>query len=141
MRKSKTSKRKLILSGLVLTCAMAGTVQAASLLASGPVYGGQNQHRVACTVVNLGTTSITFVTRELVGQFRSPLILDFDGCEATLAPGATCTFQANTDSQGTAPRQATSCRVVIVEAKTNVRGTTQALASLTSAPLSEADLR
>ena len=34
--------RKLVLSGIVLACGMAGTAQAASTLASGPVFGGSS---------------------------------------------------------------------------------------------------
>src|SRR3954451_10380185 len=71
MRKSKTSMRKLVLSGVVLACGMAGTAQAASTLGSGPVFGGKQQQIVACVVVNLGSTPITFLTEQLVGQFRA----------------------------------------------------------------------
>ena len=63
MRKSKTSMRKLVLSGIVLACGMAGTAQAASTLVSAPVVGGQQQAQVACVVVNWGSTPITFVTK------------------------------------------------------------------------------
>jgi hypothetical protein len=141
MRKSKTSMRKLVLSGIVLACGMAGTAQAASTLASGPVLGGQQQQQVACVVVNLGSTPITFLTKQLMGQFRAPLTLNFDDCGAMLRPGATCSFQANVNNQGTAPHQATSCKVVILEAKTNVRGTMVALDPALGRPLSQTDLR
>ena len=141
MRKSKASMRKLVLSGIVLACGMAGTAQAASTLASGPVFGGQQQQQVACTVVNMGGAPITFVTKQLVGQFKTPLTLNFSDCGATLLPGATCSFQANVNTQGTAPHQATSCKVVIVEAKTNVRGTMVALDPALGRPLSQTDLR
>jgi len=58
MLKSKTSMRKLTLSGIVFACGMAGTVQAANL-GSGPVYGGPGQSHVACQVANVGNTAIT----------------------------------------------------------------------------------
>jgi hypothetical protein len=141
MRKSKTSMRKLVLSGITLACGMAGTAQAASILASGPVLGGQRQQQVACEVVNLGSTPITFVTKQLLGEFKAPLTLNFDGCGATLLPGAFCSFQANVNTQGTAPHQAASCKVVILEAKTNVRGTMVALDPALGRPLSQTDLR
>jgi hypothetical protein len=141
MRKSKTSMRKLVLSGIVLACGMAGTAQAASTLASGPVFGGRQQQQVACEVVNLGSTSITFLTKQLVGEFKAPLTLNFDDCGATLLPGAFCSFQANVNTQGTAPHQAASCKVVILEAKTNVRGTMVALDPALGRPLSQTDLR
>ena len=141
MRKSKTSMRKLILSGIVLACGMAGTAQAASTLASGPVFGGQQQEQVACVVVNLGSTPINFVTKQLVGQFKTPLTQNFNDCGAKLLPGATCSFQANVNTQGTAPHQAASCKVVIQEAKTNVRGTMVALDPALGRPLSQTDLR
>ena len=141
MRKSKISMRKLVLSGIVLACGMAGTAQAASTLASGPVVGGQQQERVACVVVNLGGAPITFLTRQLVGQFKAPLTLNFSDCGATLLPGAFCSFQANVNNQGTAPNQAASCKVVILEAKTNVRGTMVALDPAQGRPLSQTDLR
>ena len=141
MRKSKTSMRKLVLSGIVLACGMAGTAQAASTLASGPVLGGQQQQQVACVVVNLGSTPITFLTKQLMGQYRAPLTLNFDDCGARLRPGATCSFQADVNTQGTAPHQATSCKVVIVEAKTDVRGTMVALDPARGRPLSQTDLR
>jgi hypothetical protein len=125
MCKSKISMRKLILSGIALACGMAGTVQAATILASGPVYGGPSQQQVACEVVNVGTTPITFVKTELLGQFQAPLPLNFNDCidgnGASLEPNATCNFQA------AAGNQATACKVIILEAKTNVRGTTVAL--------------
>jgi hypothetical protein len=141
MRKSKTSMRKLVLSGIVLACGMAGTAQADSTLASGPVSGGQQQQQVACVVVNLGSTPITFVTKELVGQFRAPLNPNFDDCGTTLRAGAFCSFQANVNAQGTAPNQAVSCKAVILEAKTNVRGTMLALDPANGRPLSQTDLR
>src|SRR4051794_24964118 len=139
--KRKTSMRKLVLSGIVLACGMAGTAQAASTLASGPVTGGEKQQTVACVVVNLGSTPITFLTKQLAGQFKNPLTLNFSDCGATLLPGATCSFQANVNTQGTAPHQATSCKVVISEAKTNVRGTMVALDPANGRPLSQTDLR
>jgi hypothetical protein len=144
MRKSKTSLCKLVLSGIVLTCGMAGTAQAASILASGPVVGGQQQERVACVVVNLGVAPITFLTKELVGQYKGHLDLDFNNCPAdgaTLGAGATCSFQANVNNQGTAPNQPASCRVVIKEAKGDVRGTMVALDPAQGRPLSQTDLR
>jgi hypothetical protein len=141
MRISKTSMRKLVLSGIVLACGMAGTAQADSILASGPVFGGQQQQQVACVVVNLGSTHITLVAKELVGEFKAPLTPNFDDCGPTLQPGAFCSFQANVNTQGTAPHQAASCKVVILEAKTNVRGTMLALDPAHGRPLSQTDLR
>src|SRR4051812_29932274 len=113
----------------------------ASTLASGPVFGGQQQQIVACEVVNLGSTPITFLTEQLVGQFKSPLTLNFNDCGAALRAGGTCSFQANVNDQGTAPNQAASCKVVIREAKTNVRGTMVALDPAHGRPLSQTDLR
>jgi hypothetical protein len=141
MRKSKTSMCKLVLSGIVLACGMAGTAQADSILASGPVFGGQQQQQVACVVVNLGSTPITFVTQELVGEFKAPLTLNFNDCGATLLPGAFCSFQANVNAQGTALHQAASCKAVILESKANVRGTMLALDPAHGRPLSQTDLR
>ena len=136
-----SSMRKLVLSGIVLASGMAGTAQAASTLASGPVLGGKQQQQVACVVVNLGSTPITFLTKQLAGQFKNPLTLNFSDCGATLQPGATCSFQANVNAQGTAPNQAASCKIVIQEAKTNVRGTMVALDPALGRPLSQTDLR
>jgi hypothetical protein len=140
MRKSKTSMRKLVLSGIVLASGMAGTAQADSTLASGPVFGGKLQQRVACVVVNLGSTPITFVTKELVGQY-SALKPDFDDCKATLGKGEYCSFQTNVNVPGVAPNQGASCKVVILEAKTNVRGTMLALDPANGRPLTQTDLR
>ena len=139
--KGKASLRNLVLSGVALACGMAGTAQAASTLASGPVFGGKQQEIVACEVVNLGSTPITFLTKQLVGQFKAPLTLNFSDCGATLAPSASCSIQANVNAQGTAPNQAASCKIVIQEAKTNVRGTMVALDPALGRPLSQTDLR
>src|SRR4051812_25602112 len=128
-------------SGIVLACGTAGTAQAASTLASGPVLGGQQQQQVACVVVNLGSTPITFLTKQLAGQFKNPPTLNFDDCRAKLPAGATCSFQANVNQQGTGPNQAASCKVVIREAKTNVRGTMVAIDPALGRPLSQTDLR
>jgi hypothetical protein len=136
-----SSMRKLVLSGIILACGMAGTAQAASTLASGPVVGGQDQATVACVVVNLGSTPITFLTEQLVGQFKGILTQNFNDCGAALRPGATCSFQANVNDQGTAPNQVASCKVVIREAKTNVRGTMVAIDPAKGRPLSQTDLR
>jgi hypothetical protein len=141
MTSQANTMRTLVLSGIVLACGMAGTAQAASTLASGPVFGGKQQQQVACEVVNLGSTPITFLTKQLAGQFKNPLTLDFDDCGAKLPAGATCSFQANVNTQGTAPNQAASCKVVILEAKTNVRGTMVALDPALGRPLSQTDLR
>ena len=141
---SKASIRKLVLSGIVLASSIAGTAHAASTLISGLVYGGPNQHVVACLVVNTSTTPIHFISTELVGVFRGSLIQNFNSCKgATLLPNQTCSFQANTDEQGTAPNQATACKAVIAEAKTNVRGTMFALdfQALGNTALSQSDLR
>jgi hypothetical protein len=142
MRKSKTSMRKLVLSGIVLACGMAGAVQAASLLASGPVFAGPAQQQVACEVVNAGSTPVTIVKHQLLGEFSGQLKLNFDGCGATLAPGAFCNFQANVNDQpGVAPHQEAFCEVVIIEPKTNVRGTMWAFDPKTGRPVSQTDLR
>ncbi len=135
--------KNLILSAIALTCGMAGTAEAQSLLASGPVFGGNSQQQVACQIVNAGTTPIHFITTELLGQFKAPLDQNFNDCtnRESLLPGGTCTFQADVNTQGTAPHQAASCKVVIVEAKTNVRGTMVALDPLLGRPLSQSDLR
>src|SRR3954468_717005 len=90
--------RKLVLSGVVLACGMAGTAQAASTLGSGPVFGGKQQQTVACVVVNLGSAPITFLTKQLVGQFKGNLTLNFSDCGATLQPGATCSIQADVNA-------------------------------------------
>jgi hypothetical protein len=130
-------KLQLILTGIVLACSMAGTVQAASLLASGVVYGGPDQTHVACEVVNMSNTPITFVKKELVGQFQAPLSLNFDDCGTALAPNRICSFQAAAD------QEAAACKVIIKQAKTDVRGTMVALTGPADStfPLSEADLR
>lgn len=133
----------LIRSGIALACAMAGAAEAASVLASGPVFGGSSQQQVACAVVNAGNAPIHFVSTELLGQYKAPLDQNFNDCtnRPSLLPGATCTFQADVNDQGTAPHQAVSCKVIISEAKTNVRGTMVALDPLLGRPLSETDLR
>jgi hypothetical protein len=133
--------RNLVFSGIVLACGMAGTAQAASTLLSAPVVGGQQQARVACVLVNWNpTTSINFVTKELVGQFTA-LTPDFDNCGASLGKKSTCSFQTNVNVPGAAPHQAASCKVVILEAKTNVRGIMVALDPAGGRPLSQTDLR
>jgi hypothetical protein len=134
---------KTILSGVALAFGMAGTAQAASVLASGPVFGGESQQQVACEVVNAGTVPIHFITTELLGQYKSPLDQNFNDCtnRDSLLPGATCSFQANVNTQNTAPHQAASCKVVIAESKANVRGTMVALDPLLGRPLSQTDLR
>jgi hypothetical protein len=122
---------------------MAGTAQADSTLASGPVIGGQQQQQVACVVVNLSSAPITFVTKELVGQYSGVLKTNFDDCGTTLGQGRFCSFQANVNAQTppVAPNQGVSCKAVIQEAKTNVRGTMLALNPANGPPLSQTDLR
>jgi hypothetical protein len=133
---------KLVLSGIVLSCGMAGTAHAESTLASGPVAGGQQQTRVACLIVNLSSAPINFVTKELVGHYSGVLNPDFDDCTSPLRAGAFCSFQANVNNQGqVAPHQEVSCKAVILEAKTNVRGTMLALDPANGRPLSQTDLR
>ena len=125
-----------VLTGIILACGLAGTAQA-DILASGPVYGGPSQVRVACQVFNAGSTPITFVSTEIFDQLTpggGPVTLDFANCVGLLAPNDICTFQAP------ATNQAYSCKVNIVEVKTDVRGTMAALGPLNIA-LSEADLR
>jgi hypothetical protein len=125
-----------VLTGIILVCGLAGTAQA-EILASGPVYGGESQVRVACQVFNAGSTPITFVSTEIFDQLTpggGPVTLDFANCVGLLAPNDICTFQAP------ATNQAYSCKVNIVEVKTDVRGTMAALGPLNIA-LSEADLR
>ena len=139
MRKGK----KFIISGIALACGMAGAAEAASVLASGPVVGGSSQQQVACLVVNAGTAPIHFIKTELLGQYKAPLDQNFNDCtnRESLLPGATCSFQADVNAQGTAPHQVVSCKVTIAEAKTNVRGTMVALDPLLGRPLSQTDLR
>ena len=136
MLKSKTSMRKLMLSGIVFVCGMAGTVQAATLT-SGVVYGGPSQDHVACEVVNMSNTPITFVKTQLVGQYRGSLPQNYNDCGTALAPKGICSFQA------AAVREAAACKVIINQEKTDVRGTMVALSGPAGDPfpLSEADLR
>lgn len=127
-----------LLTGIVLACSMAGTVQAASTLTSGLVYGGPDQTHAACQVVNLSNAPITFVKKQIVGHFGGLLPLNFDDCGTALAPNGVCTFQAATPgSQGAA------CKFIINQARTNVRGTMVALTGdlATPTPLSESDIR
>src|SRR5215216_6254148 len=112
-----------VLTGIILACGLAGSVQA-DILASGPVYGGPSQVQVACQVFNAGSTPITFVTKEIFDQLTpggGPVTLNFDNCSASLAPNDICTFQA------AANNQAYSCKVNIIQVKTDVRGTMTAL--------------
>jgi hypothetical protein len=131
-------KLQRILTGIVLACSMAGTVQAASTLTSGVVYGGPDQTHVACEVVNLSNAPITFVKKQIIGHFNGSLPLNFDDCGTALAPNRICTFQAATPgSQGAA------CKFIINQLKTNIRGTMVALTGPAAdpIPLSESDLR
>ena len=125
-----------VLTGIVLACGLAGTVQAATL-ASGVVYGGPSQDHVACEVVNMSDAPITFVKTELVGQYHGSLTLNYNDCGSALAPNGICSFQA------AAVREAAACKVIINQAKTDVRGTMVALSGPAGDPypLSEADLR
>jgi hypothetical protein len=125
-----------VLTGIILVCGLAGTAQA-DILASGPVYGGASQIRVACQVFNAGSIPITFVSTEIFDQLTpggGPVTLDFSNCVGSLAPNDICTFQAP------AGNQAYGCKVNIVELKTDVRGTMAGLGP-SNALLSEADLR
>jgi hypothetical protein len=125
-----------VLTGIILACGLAGTARA-DILASGPVYGGPSQVRVACQVFNAGSTPITFVSTEIFDQLTpggGPITLGFSNCVGLLAPNDICTFQAPANDQ------AYGCKVNIVEVKTDVRGTMTALDPL-NAMLSEADLR
>jgi len=85
----------------------------------------------------MNNTPITFVKKELVGQYQAPLPFDFDDCGTALEPNGICTFQA------AAVRQAAACKVIINQARTNVRGTLVALTGPPGnpTPLSESDLR
>lgn len=136
MLKSKTSMRKLMLSGIVFVCGMAGTVQA-GILTSGVVYGGPSQDHVACEVVNMSNAPITFVKTELIGIYHGSLTLNHNDCGTQLAPNGLCSFQA------AAFREAAACKVIINQAKTYVRGTMVALSGPPGNPypLSESDLR
>src|SRR5262245_31734931 len=109
-------KMQRFLSGIVLACGLVGTVQA-DTLASGPVYGGPSQNRVACQVFNAGSTPITFVSTRISSQFNTSVPLAFNNCIGSLAPNRICTFQAAADDQ------AFSCKARINEVKTLVRGT------------------
>jgi hypothetical protein len=125
-----------VLTGIILACGVAGTAQA-DILASGPVYGGAGQVRVACQVFNAGSAPITFLSTEIFDQLTpggGPITLDFSNCVGLLAPNDICTFQAPANNQ------AYGCKVNILEVKTDVRGTMAALGP-SNALLSEADLR
>src|SRR5258708_39374878 len=99
-----------VLVGIIVACGMVGTVQA-DTLASGPVYGGPTQKRVACQVFNGGSTPITFVSTQISGQFLASVPLTFNNCGTALAPNRICTFQA------AASDQAFACKARINEAK------------------------
>src|SRR4030095_3440945 len=106
-----------LIEGISAAWGLAGTAQA-EILASGPVYGGASQVRVACQVFNAGSTPITFVSTEIFDQLTpggGPITLDFSNCVGSLAPTDICTFQ------GPASNQAYSCKVNILEVKTDVR--------------------
>ncbi|NOT57659.1 MAG: hypothetical protein HOP18_23895 [Deltaproteobacteria bacterium] len=126
-------KMQRMFLGLALACGMVGTVQA-DTLASGTVYGGRTQTRVACQVFNAGNTPISFASTQIFSQFQAPVPQTFNNCGTALAANRICTFQAAANDQ------AFSCKVQILQVKTNVRGTMTALNFL-AIPLSESDLR
>jgi hypothetical protein len=134
MLKSKLSMRTLFLSGIVLSCGMAGTVQAANL-GSDPVYGGPTQDHIACQVANVGNTAITFVKTVIFSQTSTSVPLTFNNCTGSLAPNRICSFQA------AASNQAFACKVITNEVENgSIRGAIDALTS-SNDTLSEAQLR
>jgi hypothetical protein len=56
---NRSLMRKLVLRRIVFACAMAGTAHAITL-SSGPIYGATAQNRVVCSVINMGSASISF---------------------------------------------------------------------------------
>jgi hypothetical protein len=122
-----------VLTAMVLAGGLAGTVQADTLI-SGPVYGGPDQTKAACVLVNAGTAAITFTTKEFLSDFRR-IDPDFDNCGTALGAGHTCNFQ------GPSVGQAAACKISTLELKTNVRGTMVGLDYVNNIWLNQSDLR
>jgi hypothetical protein len=128
-------KRSNAVFGLIIATGLAGTAQAVTL-ESGVVFGGPSQTHVACVLVNLGTTTVTLTSKQLVGQFSGVMKPTFDDCGRSLLPKQTCSFQVPTPTNESA-----SCKVVVGQTTAEVRGTMMSLTDPLDKPLSESDLR
>src|SRR4029450_1068394 len=82
-----------VLGATVLLLGMSVGAHAATL-ATGAVYAGVTQTSAACWIFNAGTTSITFVSAEIVRDDGGSVGLSFNDCNALLPPGRTCSMAA-----------------------------------------------
>ena len=106
-------RRVLITTVLLLGM---GVAAHAATLATGSVYGGETQVFTTCAIFNAGTTSITFVSEEIIRSDGDIVPLFTNNC-STLRPGDTCVIGANTSAI-----HGHACRVRFNGLSTFIRG-------------------
>jgi hypothetical protein len=91
---------------------------AAAMLATGGVYGGPSQKYVYCYLFNAGPTTLTFSTDRYYGILNQSGQAVSPWTAASIAPNKTLAIGASIANNTTY-----ACRIGLVQAKTNARGT------------------
>jgi len=88
----------------------------ADILATGTLYSDPSQNAANCWLFNAGASSITVISKGIIGDDGSRVTLEFQNTCNVLAPGSTCGIAGPIGNKGYA------CRFVITPSATDVRG-------------------
>jgi hypothetical protein len=107
----------LIATALLFLCPIRLS-HAAAVLATGGVYGGPSQKYVYCYVFNAGSKTLTFSTDRYYGILNQSGQAVSPWTATSIAPNKTLAIGASIANNTTY-----ACRIGLVQAKTNARGT------------------
>ena len=109
---------RLVLITLAILTGLGGAAHA-DIYAAGPAYGANPTGGVAtCRVINVGTTSVNILLRQIITNTNSILPLSADSCGVAVAPGGNCAFTASVPGNF-----ALSCRLFVSGIDPQISGT------------------
>lgn len=109
---------RLVVTTLAILIGLGGAAHA-DIYAAGPAYGANPTGGVAtCRVVNVGTTSVSITTRQIITNTNVSLPLNADSCNVAVLPGNNCAFTALVGGNF-----ALSCRLFVSGIDPQISGT------------------
>jgi hypothetical protein len=112
---------RLPLAALTTLTGLGGAAQA-EIYASGPAYGGPASigGSVTCRIVNVGLSSVTITSRQIIDNTGGLVPPTADTCNAALAPTKNCFYSAAIGGN-----LAYSCRVIATGVDVRLSGVTE----------------
>lgn len=112
---------RLSLTALATLIGLGGAAQA-EIYASGPAYGGGASigGTVTCRIINVGLTTVTITSRQIIDNTSSQVPPAADNCNVALAPGKNCSYLAVIGGN-----LAYSCRITATGVDVRLSGVTE----------------